>query len=310
MSDFVFHLPRSWLGPLGTGLLPFYEKLIAGLQVQGFGCEVIALDRELLLDQVDADTAFHVVNHGRFTHPRVLNAGIAYVYPFWNMDPFGIRAFSSIADKAFRAADIDASVARPFFRRIRQRLVGARTSRYAQPEAATQLPSDAVAVFLQSEGHRIVGETCYLDRWQMVEGVLASTNGPVVIKPHPRDQDPDTLVRLKQLQLKHPNMHISDGNIHDIVAASSRVVTINSAVGIEAYLHRKPVILCGRADFHHIAEVAQDQDALARILTSPARARTYDKFIYWYFGLQCLSTVQPDLVQRFLEKAGVDRAAL
>ena len=302
MSEFVFHLPRSWLGPFGTGVLPFYAKLIGGLEATGHRCRNIPLDRDTVLEQVGQDTAFHVVNHGRFEHPRVLNAGIAYVYPFWNMDPAGIRAFSSIADLPFRAADVDAAVARPFFRRLRQRLVAGRTSRYEQPEDVGVVPEGAVSVFLQSEGHRIVGETCYLDRWKMVEGVLAATRGPVVIKPHPRDKDPETQTRLAALQARHRNLTISEGNIHDIIAASLRVVIINSAVGIEAYLHRKPVVLCGQSDFHHIADVIRTEADLSAVLQAPVRARAYDKYIYWYFAQQRLSTVEPDLVVRFLEK--------
>jgi len=104
----VFHLPRSWLGPLGSGLLPFYAKLTDGLAARDIAFELRALDRETLMDQVAADRAFHVVNHGRFRHPRVLNAGIAYIYPFWNVDPWGIRAFSSIEEAPFDPRAIEA----------------------------------------------------------------------------------------------------------------------------------------------------------------------------------------------------------
>ena len=62
------------------------------------------------------------------------------------------------------------------------------------------------------------------------------------------------------------------------------------------------MILCGQADFHHIADVAKSQVDLAKYLTEPIRARPYDKYIYWYFGVQCLSTVEPDLAARFLAK--------
>ena len=303
MGEFVFHLPRSWLGPLGTGLLPFYQKLTDGLDAAGHSVHLIDLDRETVLQTVAADSATHIVNHGQFEHLRILNAGIAYVYPFWNMDRHGIRAFSSIGQTPFRAADIDAAVARPFFRKLRQRLAVGRTSRYEQPQGISLVPTDCVAIFLQSESHRIVGETCYLSRWEMVEAVLANTSGPVVIKPHPRDKDPETAAHLKTLAQSHPNLTISDANIHDILAVAIRVVTINSAVGIEAYLHRKPVILCGQSDFHHIADVARDPAELARFLNTPARARAYDKFIHWYFGQMCLSTTQADLVDRFLAKA-------
>lgn len=303
MHQIVFHLPRSWLGPFGSGVLPFYQKLATGLRAQGVGFEQIPLDRDRVADIVASDAAFHIVNHGRFRHPRVLNAGVAYVYPFWNLDPHGIRAFSSIAEQGFDADAIDGRVARPFFRRLRQRLVTGRKSRYEQPQAQTvALPENAVSVFLQSEGHRSVAETCHLTRWQMLDTVLGETHGPVIVKPHPRDHSAETQSVLKDYVGRFAHLHVTTGNIHDVLAASRRVVTINSAVGIEAYLHRKPVVLCGQADFHHIAQTARSQDELAKMLGQPTRRRLYDKYIYWYFGQQCLSTTDAELTTLFLNR--------
>lgn len=97
-------------------------------------CAVEVLERETLPARPPADDAIHVVHHGRYAHPRVRNADVAYIYPYWNFDAQGIRAFSSIAQMPFPQDDIDPQVARPFFRRLRQRMVGRRTSRYPQPE--------------------------------------------------------------------------------------------------------------------------------------------------------------------------------
>ncbi|MCR8826301.1 capsular polysaccharide export protein, LipB/KpsS family [Pseudosulfitobacter koreensis] len=298
MSKIIFHVPRSWLGPLGGGLMPFYTRLTEGLTALNVPFSMVELDRDTLMAEVEADDAFHIVNHGRFTHPRLLNAGVAYVYPFWNVDPSGIRAFSSIGSQPFNPAQIEAEEARAFFRKLKARLVGARTSRYEQPEEEADLPDGGTAVFFQSEAHRSVGETMYMDRWAMLQAVIDADRGPVVVKPHPRDTDPKTRARLRKMA----GVTVSDGNIHDIIAACDRVVTINSAVGIEAYLHRKPVILCGQADFAHVADEARDPAALIALLaTDPAR-RAYDKYIWWYFAHQCLSTTEPHLVRRFLDR--------
>lgn len=299
---FVFHLPGSWLGPRGTGLLPFYQKLTAGLAARDIAFTIRALNRETVMGQVAKDTSFHIINHGKFEHPRVLNAGVAYVYPFWNMDPKGIRAFSSIGGLDFRAQDIDETLARPFFRKLRQRLVVERRSRYPQPIAESQLPDGSVAVFLQSESHRGLGETCHVSQREMIDTVLNATDGPVVIKPHPLDESKETRKTLSNLSAQHPNLTITDCNLHDLLSSATRVVTINSAVGIEAYLHRKPVILCGQSDFHHIADTARDPQQLIKLLQSPSRKRAYDKYVYWYFGLQCLNTTDPALVDRFLSR--------
>ncbi|TMM55073.1 hypothetical protein [Sulfitobacter sabulilitoris] len=309
LREIVFHLPASWLGPAGSGLLPFYDHLTTGVSAAGHPLRLVPLDRAALAAQVAADDAFHIVNHGRMAHPRVLNCGIAYIYPFWNMDPLGIRAFSSIGAARFDPSQIDADQARPFFRKLRQRLVGARASRYAQPSDRAALPENCIAVFLQSEAHRTVGETCYLDRWDMLENILQNSVLPVVVKPHPRDLDPDTGGRLEGLQRKYANLSVSLCNIHDLLSVAARVVTINSAVGIEAYLHRKPVILCGQSDFHHIADVARSAHDLRRLLAAPPRRRAYDKFIHWYFAQQCLSTTDPDLTQRFLARVARGGAA-
>ena len=298
MSRIVFHVPRSWLGPLGGGLMPFYARLTEGLTALKVPFDVVELDRDTVMAEVEADDAFHIINHGRFTHPRILNAGVAYIYPFWNMDPTGIRAFSSIGNQPFNPAGIEAEEARAFFRKLKARLVGARTSRYEQPQDETDLPDGGTAVFFQSEAHRTVGETMWLDRWEMLKGVLEADRGPVVVKPHPRDTDPKLRARLRKM----PGVTVTDGNIHDIIAACDRVVTINSAVGIEAYLHRKPVILCGQADFAHIADQAHDHaELVAHLRAEPAR-RAYDKYIWWYFAHHCLSTTEPQLATRFLDR--------
>ena len=299
---FIFHLPGSWLGPGGSGLMPFYRNLIDGLERQGIEVELRVLDRMRVMQDVESDSSFHVVNHGQFSHPRLRNVGLAYVYPFWHVDPKGIRAHSSIADAAFDPRGTDAVIARAFFRRQVKRLVGARRSRYPQPDAVPDLPEDPIAVFLQSEAHRGVAETSYLTPLEMVETILTSQRGPVVAKLHPLDHEAGLRTRMYALAREYPQFHIANCNIHDLLARARKVVTINSAVGIEAYLHRKPVILCGKADFHHIATVARSADDLRSALEAPVKARPYDKYIHWYFAQQCLATTDPDLTDRFVAR--------
>ena len=101
MAEILFHVPGSWLRIGGSGLRPFYIHVLEGLKARNICFDVRALDRETLPETVAADRAIHVVHHGRFAHARVRNADVAYIYPFWNFDPKGIRAFSSIADMPF-----------------------------------------------------------------------------------------------------------------------------------------------------------------------------------------------------------------
>jgi Capsule polysaccharide biosynthesis protein len=229
---------------------PYYVKLITGLRHMGIRVETVVHDRWTTLATVETTPGIHIVDHGSWRHPRLLNTGIAYIYPFWNLDPWGIRALSSIAALPFDAAGVDAVAAAEFTARMRKRLVDKRTSRYPQPAEKVDLPPGCIAVFLQSEAHRDVDETCYLTMRQMLTALIAR-NDPraIVVKPHPRDADPKTREYLARLAARDPRVQVVDANIHDILAQAAVAVTINSAVGIEAHLHRVPVVCAGRPIF-------------------------------------------------------------
>lgn len=282
----------------------FYGPLADGLRARGGDVRLVVHERDKVAAQVALDDGFHVIDHGQMRHPRVLNSGIAYIQPFRNMDPWGIRAFSSIADKHFDPARIPAEAAASFAARLRERLIGGRTSRYAQPEEVVPVPAGCIAVFLQTESHRLVGETCYLSMRRMVQALMARDDPrPICIKPHPRDADTDTFEWLHEQAEADPRVQIVAANIHDILAVCDVVVTINSAVGIEAMLHGKPAVLCGHTDFHHAAVTVKTADAMeegvARALATPW---AHEAYLYWYFVRHCLSPLRKTLVQDFLGK--------
>jgi Capsule polysaccharide biosynthesis protein len=299
----VFHLAAGALRDPAS-MAPFYQKLIGGLAARGADLRQVLHDRAVLADQVARDEAFHIVDHGGVRHDRVLNCGVAYVYPFWHMDPWGIRAFSSIAAMEFDASSVDPVQARGFADRLRNRLIGKRASRYEQPGAVTVIPQGCIAVFLQSETHRLVGETCHLTLRQMVDAVVARDDPrPIVIKPHPRDFDDATHRMLRALARRDQRVTVTSANIHDILSAADVVVTINSAVGIEAMVHRKPVVLCGQADFHHCAVTVREPGALDQAIAS-ARHQDWphDAYLYWYFAQRCLSATSPTLIDDLLAR--------
>jgi hypothetical protein len=285
---------------------PYYVKLITGLRRMGIRVETVVHDRWTTLATVETTPGIHIVDHGSWRHPRLLNTGIAYVYPFWNLDPWGIRALSSIAALPFDAGSVDAAAAAEFTARLRKRLVDKRTSRYPQPTEKADLPKGCIAVFLQSEAHRDVDETCYLTMRQMLAALIAR-NDPraIVVKPHPRDADPKTRIYLTRLAERDARVQVVDANIHDILAQAAVAVTINSAVGIEAHLHRVPVVLCGQADFHHAAVTVKARGEMdAALARAEATVWPHDAYLYWYLAGQCLNAGKPTLVADFLARIG------
>ena len=270
-----------------------------GLQVA-----TVLHDRATTLAQVDATPGIHIADHGSLRHPRLLNTGIAYIYPFWNLDPWGIRALSSIAAMPFDPGLVDSVAAADFVARLRKRLVLARISRYPQPMDRMAMGQGHIAVFLQSEAHRAVQETCYLSMRQMLAALLARDDPrAIVIKPHPRDQDPKTRAYLARLALRDTRIRVVDANIHDMLAQAAVAVTINSAVGLEAHLHQVPVVLCGQSDFHHAAVTVKDRSAMESAITKAEAADwPHDAYLHWYLGLQCVNAGKSSLPADFLQK--------
>ena len=160
-----------------------------------------------------------------------------------------------------------------------------------------------------------MAENCYLTQREMLWGLIGRQDPrPILVKAHPRDTDPASRERLARMARRHPKMQLVDANIHDMIAACDVVVTINSATGIEAMLHKKPVVLCGQSDFHHAAvtcHAAPDLDAA--IARAEAWHAPHVPFLWWYFAQNCLSARSPTLVNDFLARVaatGYDVAAL
>jgi Capsule polysaccharide biosynthesis protein len=274
-----------------------YGHIGAAIAPYGGTFDYVLHTRETALAQVAADQDFHIFEMGTVQHPRALNCASAYIAPYHYLDPVGTRYLSSIGQKPFLPDQIDPMAAGAFLEKLFATYALRRKSRYDQPEKRLDVPKGAIAVFLQSESHRGVGEALYVPMRKMVKALLARDDPrAIVVKPHPLDIDFDTLGWLAQKARKDSRLQIIPANIHDILAAASLVVTINSAVGIEAMMYRLPVITCGQADFHHATEVVRAAgDFDAAIARAEGKTWHHAEFLYWFFTQNCISMQSPDL---------------
>ena len=295
------HVPRH-LGPPDDSKLPPFNRQVARFFRDRGG--VVEVHRRVLDDLAGLDDpdVFHLVHNGRISHHRLLNTGLAYLDGYWYADPKGIFCDSTLADAAFVPETIQARAAAGFFRRLQEQLVTARRSRYGQPVERAMLPHGAIALFLQGWSDP-VARARHIGAVEMVRTVLAHRQGlPLVVKPHPRNPDGETR-RVLALLADHPDVVVSDANVHDILASAAVTVSICSAVSLEGMLHRAPAVLFGRADFHHVAEtVLRPGDwpaALARALSVP---RAYDRYLYWFLHQGMIGLKRADKFDRLLAR--------
>jgi capsule polysaccharide modification protein KpsS len=155
-----------------------------------------------------------------------------------------------------------------------QDIVVANVSKYEQDDVtpdADPLPADYVFVPLQVAGDRTqrVARFSMPDMLDMVVNRFRGTDTVVVVKPHPKSKDMEQVAKLIAMTEAGEIMMRFD-SIHHLIAGAKAVITINSGVGSETLLHRKPLYCLGAADYdcvaHRITSVEQFTD-----LTTPIR---------------------------------------
>lgn len=263
----------------------------------------LTIGTRVVTDGRFADGNLHIIDDRSVRADGVLNAAVAYLWEFWHLDPAGTKAFSSIGTRRFDAARIDRDRAARFRETLWARYVDKRRSKHVQETRQEDLPDGALAVFCQ--GHYPVksGATDFSDV-QMVEAVRTQAGDrPVLLKLHPAETAVQDEARLRALADGDPRLRITQANVHDILSRCAAMVSINSTVALEGFIHRKPAILFGQSDFHHIAGRVARPDGFGAVLAEQLSARPdFDAFLAWYFLGNCLRINAKTLEDRIWER--------
>ena len=306
------HVPRQMVN-LAPGSTPqFYRRLLDQLQANGATTTVLHRDYEQLAT-VPEEGHFDLVHNGRLQRERALNLGVAYLGSFFYADPLGVFFESLITGMVFDPRSAPPEEARTFTAHLRRQWVDKRLSRLPQPVEKKGFGKGHIAVFLQDWSDP-VERARYVDSETMVRTVAEQAGGhPVVVKPHPRYAGRETQKIRQHLRRNHPEVKVTDANVHDILAGAAATVSISSSVALEGMLHGVPAILFGRSDLHHCAETVRRPedwpDALDRALN---RDWPFDAFLYWFLRQQNIDASRPFLgrILGRMATQGADFAAL
>ena len=303
-AKLIFHVPGQYLDT--HHYLALFRRLDEVFRPRG--ALIAVRDRQQGPRDSDARAAayyddgdLHIVDMGRVRGPGILNAAISYIPPYWHLDPVGVQAESSIGARSYDPRQIAYAKAAPFYEGMRADLSAARKSRRDQVERVTEFAPGAIAVFLQ--GLRPLQQgLAYCTPLQMLRAVCAGAGGrQVLVKPHPLAAEDDADVIDAALAEGLP-VTVTMANVHDMIAASVCTVSFNSAVALEGFLHRKPAVLFGQSDFHHICETVREPAefgaALARVLGRAPGG--YAQFMFWYLGMNCLNLYGPAFEARVM----------
>ena len=252
--------------------------------------------------------AFAINYHTRFGRRRNLNLKLGYLPGFLYADRSGFGGWSEVTNRAFDPATINPDEAEHYLSgRIESRIFSRGLTKVPQARsgAVPGLPQGYVLVPLQVPKD-IVLRLADVETDAILSALLPrARRQPLVIKLHPETRDPLFVSRINGLHDPAAGVHVVTDHIHDLIAHADRVVTINSGTGLEALLLGKPVITCGKTDYHHLTTAVTSAQGLCAALdaapVAPDRV-TLARYCLWYCR-QMVDLSTPDWEDRIIEQS-------
>lgn len=306
MAKIIFHLSEAHAEhDLSEKYLALYGVIQGIADASGITTERRVKDRDIKAGVRDTgdnrfnDGNLHIIDQMVVSMPNVLNGAMAYLDGFWHLDPNGCKYFSSIGDLPYDEASVPYRKAKPFFQKLNRVFKEPRRSRYQQPREWASLPKGAIAVFFQNNYPLAAGVSDFGDIAMLKDVLEGAGNKNVIVKPHPNAARLSDIADLCEIASRDQRVVFTESNVHDILAACCVSVSVNSAASIEGFMHRKPAILYGKADFHHLCETISGPGQFAAALErSLDKTGGYAQYLTWYFRRNCLRIGSPDLEEK------------
>ena len=226
-------------------------------------------------------------------HPRALTLRRAYFYPFWRIESSAKRWKWEVAETDFRPGRVDGGHAQKFMREWRKRLYG----------DVTAFESDGDFVFVPLQG-RLLERRSFQSASpiEMVEATLRHNSGRTVHATlHPNlDYSGEETQALDDLVEKYPQLIVSSTDARELIGGCKYVVTQNSAVVLDGYFHRKPAVLFGKIDFHHISANAYELGTAGAFSTVEKMKPPFSRYLFWFLQEMSINAGRPTAEDQIL----------
>lgn len=226
-------------------------------------------------------------------HKNALDVRLAYMYPFWRIENCKWREDYSVGLKTFEADDIDADEAKKFFNYWVRKTI---------PQNPEPLPKSDF-VFIPLQGlllDRRHGQV--MSPVEMIKATLEHDhNRQILIKYHPGEKYSAPEKQAVADIARDPRICLTNADVHSLLDGCAYVVTQNSSVAFKGLLHRRPAVLFGRSDFHHVFQNVEKiglEVAFGRVTNGDI---PYDKFFYWFLQVNCINAGRPDAGEKIIK---------
>lgn len=176
-------------------------------------------------------------------------------------------------------------------------LITSNQSKFEQPEyKELNLPKDYVLFTCQIPTDYVITNHSKVGVSHALIATCEATaklNIPLVVKGHPLRLDLMKGLRLSVEKYKHVTW-INTASIHQTIASSIKVVTVNSGTGMEALIHGKPVITFGNAEYDCVTTHANRDNIVSAIeqagYDEERTSKFFDAYTEWCYDVNDLDS--------------------
>ena len=158
---------------------------------------------------------------------------------------------------------------------LKENLLCSKSSKYSQGQSDQEVSdSDFIFFPLQVRTDK-VASLAFIKTDELLSKLVYYANNnrkKLVVKRHPNCRD-RKIDKLLQKLVRGPYVVLSSHNVHDLIAKSRVIVTVNSGVGAEALLHDKPVITTGRSDYTRATTLVKTYSELQQAISKSYKIR-------------------------------------
>jgi len=286
MAKLRLHLPSPMREDAARGDVNIINRIAKAVAPSGY--DVVFCAEEEALDA----EGLHLLHMREPQAPNTLTLRRAYTYPFWQIEATNQRWNFDVAQAAFDPLTIDPDQARPFFRRWREKFLGAASDRREG------------FIFMPLQG-RLGAHRAFqaMSPLAMIEATLAADpKREIRATLHPREAyEPADLAMLDALTARFPRFRCVKAEARDLILTCDYVVTQNSSVALQGYFAQKPAVLFAGIDFHHIAG-SVPRDGVTGAFEKVHEPRAYAAYLFWFFKQNCVNGGAPEAEAQILAR--------
>jgi len=279
-----------------TDVERLYDMLPGVIRRMGIECVDADISKHMRRIYQDKDSIFLAWhNHGTTKNTWFIKQG--YLLDYFYFDKTGYSGWSELAQTY--EYDVDIDDIRDEVKEFTDDYITNNKSRYDQTYVEP-IPEKPYVIVFEQRSDDAVADLSYVD--DLIPKVVEAykdTEYTVLVKPHPLQID---WVKGEAVW----SVNQQTGSLHELIANSAAVYTVNSSAGFEALLHGKRVFTAGHCDYHWVTDVIKtDEDIVASVdlLDKPVDTDAITKFLHYVINHHYMNINDEDSIIKKINRA-------